>query len=277
MSDIITQTYPQIKFPTIDDFKNLPMAESPKHFKAINRIAYIVQEGLFQERKDVFVTGDTCVFYDKNNPTRCLIPDVMVVHGVKDKEKNMNKLSYKVWEEGNKYPDFIIEVTSPSTELKDREMAKTTYETIFKVSEYFMFDPNEGKLEGYRRIGNEYKSIERNDNARYASYQLGKNIELGVVERGIAIFKDGKRLLYYEEYGKVVKEKDKAIEEKDKAIEEKDKAIDKALKEKDKAIEQLKQEKIEIARSMMKKNIDISIVSEVTGLSKEEIERLSEP
>jgi predicted transposase/invertase (TIGR01784 family) len=37
-----------------------------------------------------------------------------------------------------------------------------------------------------------------------------------------------------------------------------------------------KQEKIEIAKSMLKKNLDIETISECTGLTKEEIEKLKE-
>ena len=36
----------------------------------------------------------------------------------------------------------------------------------------------------------------------------------------------------------------------------------------------IEQEKIEIVKNMLSKNIDISVISECTGLSKEEIERL---
>ena len=36
----------------------------------------------------------------------------------------------------------------------------------------------------------------------------------------------------------------------------------------------IEQEKIEIAKSMLSKNIDISVISECTGLAKEEIEEL---
>ena len=48
------------------------------------------------------------------------------------------------------------------------------------------------------------------------------------------------------------------------------------LKEaKEKGIEKgIEQEKIDIAKNMLSKNIDISVISECTGLSKEEIEKL---
>ena len=36
----------------------------------------------------------------------------------------------------------------------------------------------------------------------------------------------------------------------------------------------IEQEKIEIVKNMLSKNIDISVISECTGLSKEEIEKL---
>ena len=259
MSDTITELYPQIKYPTEEDFKNLPMAESSQHYDAIRYLSYVIQELLFKGRDDIYPAVDMGVYFKKDDIQRCLIPDIMVIHGV----DNHTRKSYKVFEEGGKYPDLIIEITSPSTEIKDRKTAKLIYEKIFKTSEYFIFDPEEGKLEGYRHLGDKYSAMRMNKDVRYESIQLGEKIELGVVGKEIAIFKEGERLLSYWEVTEASKQKDRIIEQQTKALEQKDKEI-----------KALKKDKIETVLAMLKENIDIAIISKATGLPPEEIKKL---
>jgi Uma2 family endonuclease len=71
---------------------------------------------------------------------------------------------WAVWEEGGRYPDIIIELSSPTTAKEDHCVKKTTYERIFKTSEYFIYDPDKKKLVGWRLDGNRrYQGFEPND------------------------------------------------------------------------------------------------------------------
>jgi Uma2 family endonuclease len=81
---------------------------------------------------------------------------------------------WAVWEEGGRYPDIIIELSSPTTAKEDHCVKKTTYERIFKTSEYFIYDPDKKKLVGWRLDGNRrYQGFEPNDKGWLWSNQLG--------------------------------------------------------------------------------------------------------
>ena len=65
----------------------------------------------FRPRPEVYVTGDHFIYLEEGNPKNCIAPDLYVVmnggHRMRD--------TYKVWEEPGGYPDFVLEIVSPST------------------------------------------------------------------------------------------------------------------------------------------------------------------
>jgi Uma2 family endonuclease len=81
---------------------------------------------------------------------------------------------WAIWDEGGKYPDVIIELSSASTAAVDRGIKKTTYERVFHTSEYFIYDPDERKLEGWRLDANQrYADIQPNPKGWLWCEQLG--------------------------------------------------------------------------------------------------------
>lgn len=58
----------------------------------------------FQNRPDVYVSGNLFIYYEQGNPESVIAPDVFVVFGVDNKERR----SYKTWEEQDKTPDFVL-------------------------------------------------------------------------------------------------------------------------------------------------------------------------
>jgi hypothetical protein len=74
-------------------------------------------------------------------------PDFFYVDGV-------NRLPLRpfwaVWQEGGRYPDLIIELLSPTTAREDRTTKRTLYERTFRTFEYFCYDPDAERLEGWR-------------------------------------------------------------------------------------------------------------------------------
>src|SRR5205823_3313428 len=87
-------------------------------------------------------------------------PDIFVVRGI---PKTPERLCYLVWKEG-KTPDAVIELTSRSTREEDLDDKFEIYQNLLKVSEYFLFDPQDEYLEpslrGYRLIDGRYVAIE---------------------------------------------------------------------------------------------------------------------
>ncbi len=57
-------------------------------------------------------------------------------------------------------PNVIIVLLSPSTELEDRTTKKTIYEKIFRTPEYFLYDPDMRRLEGFHFTNGDYEPME---------------------------------------------------------------------------------------------------------------------
>ena len=104
--------YPQIDivYPYSD---GQPMAESD--FQRIP-LTYAVDSlsSYFQDRLDVYVSGNMFIYYEEGNPKAVVAPDVFVAIGVDKKDR----WSSKSWQEP-KGPDFVLEV------FKVRQFTKT--------------------------------------------------------------------------------------------------------------------------------------------------------
>ena len=108
----------------------------------------------YQDRDDVYVSGDLLMYYEEGNPRVSVAPDVFVVFGVEDRMR----MRYLVWEEG-KAPDFVLEVASKSTWREDLGPKREVYARL-GVKEYWMYDPT-GEyfapvLQGLRLAGSAY-------------------------------------------------------------------------------------------------------------------------
>jgi len=83
-------------------------------------------------------------------------PDVFVVFGVEKRQRE----TYKVWEENGKTPDWVLEVTSSTTQQEDEQDKPEIYSKI-GVKEYFQYDPTgdylNPLLKGRRLVGDRYQ------------------------------------------------------------------------------------------------------------------------
>jgi len=152
---ILTQV-PQveIEYPSSD---GEPMAESD-----ITRdyMIYTVEAAIlyFQGRSDVYVSANSFIYYEQGNNQAVVAPDFYVVFGVAKRKRD----NYKVWEEGGITPDFVLEITSATTQTKDQETKPEIYRAL-GVREYFQYDPSGDYLnpilQGVRLINNQYEPI----------------------------------------------------------------------------------------------------------------------
>jgi Uma2 family endonuclease len=142
---------------TYPDSDGLPMAESDA---TRDYLIYSVEAlgNYFQNRPDVYVSGNLFIYYEQGNPKAVVAPDVFVVLGIERKKR----LSYKVWEEQDKIPDFVLEITSKSTTSEDRGTKKGLY-AYLGVKEYFQYDPTadylKPPLQGFRLAEGNYLPI----------------------------------------------------------------------------------------------------------------------
>jgi Uma2 family endonuclease len=150
----VTPLKPPIVYPEPD---GAPMAESDP---ARDYLVYGVEalKGFFQGRLNVYVSGNMWLSYKEGDPSAVVCPDVFVVFGV----ENRPRRSYQVWKEGDKTPDWILEITSKSTLNVDEEEKPLIYKQL-GVTEYFQYDPTgeylKPQLKGQRLHQGRYREI----------------------------------------------------------------------------------------------------------------------
>lgn len=109
-------------------------------------------------RTDYFAGGNMFIYFSSkqalNRDYRG--PDVFVV---KDVDGTKDRDAWLVWEEEGRYPNVIIELSSPSTIAVDLKDKKHLYEKTFRTPEYFCYDPNSQQLRGWRLVGDRYAPI----------------------------------------------------------------------------------------------------------------------
>lgn len=172
-----TPIIPDIDYPESD---GEPMAESdPTRDDLIDAVEAL--RSYSQDRDQVDLLGHLFIDYEKGNPKAVISPDVFGVFDV----SNQLQLSYKVWEENNKVPDFVIEFTSKSTVSQDRGLKKGLY-AFLGVTEDFQYFPTQADLKpawkGYRLMGENYIQIQptllSNNELNLYSKVLGLELQL---------------------------------------------------------------------------------------------------
>jgi Uma2 family endonuclease len=118
---------PRLDLPAED---GIPM-ETPWHRSAMNLLIDVVHWRL-HGRTDYYVGGNMFIYYgtDQARTWSYRGPDFFFVDDV---EGTRDRRSWIVFEEEGRYPDVIIELTSPSTVDEDHGPKKTIYERTFRT------------------------------------------------------------------------------------------------------------------------------------------------
>ena len=156
----------------------------------------------FQNRSDVYVAGNLFIYYEQGNPESVVAPDVFVIFGV----DNQDRRSYKTWEEQDRTPDFVLEITSKTTRTKDQGAKKGIY-AFLGVREYFQYDPTGDyltpQLQGLRLVEGNYLPVPTNTLAdgtlSLPSEILGLELQVQSGEMRFYNPATGQKLLTYEE------------------------------------------------------------------------------
>ncbi len=163
---------PSIVLPVFDlpDNDEVPM-ESPWHRSAMNLLIDVVHWHL-RERKDYYVGGNMFIYYGSRQAQTWEYrgPDFFFVDDV---DGTRERRSWIAFEEQGRYPDIIIELISPSTGNEDRTTKKVIYERTFRTSEYYCYDPEDQKLEGWTLDNRRYKPLAPNERGWLWCEQLG--------------------------------------------------------------------------------------------------------
>lgn len=152
-----------------------PVGETPQHRDNLMYLIEMLRIWFFNELM-VYISGNMFLYYERGNRRRHVSPDVFVVKGI---PREPERRVYLLWEEG-KGPDFVIELTSASTQEEDLETKFNLYQDVLRVKEYFLFDPFaeylDPRLQGYRLRKGRYVRIQPVD-GRLPSQVVGLHLE----------------------------------------------------------------------------------------------------
>jgi Uma2 family endonuclease len=181
LDDLLTE----VEYPSED---GRPMAETD--FQRIPLMyAIAALTAYFQDRPDVYVSGNILIYYEEGNPKASISPDVFVVMGVPKR----NRRSYFIWKE-RKAPDFIIEITSRSTYNEDQGIKRGLY-AVLGVREYFQYDPTgdylQPALRGLKLVDENYLPIP-------TTTQPDGTITLYSSVLGLELHLEGRELRFYD-------------------------------------------------------------------------------
>ncbi len=109
---------------------------------------------LFRDRADVFVAGDLFWYAVEGEPKTRQAPDVLVVFGRPKGERG----SYRQWLEEGIAPQVVFEILSPSNTSTEMADKRAFYEE-YGVEEYYVFDPDDNRLEVYQRQGTVFRRV----------------------------------------------------------------------------------------------------------------------
>lgn len=139
-------------------------SESEWHRAQINLLIDVVKYR-WHDRQDFYAGGNMFVYYSTEQTRRREYkgPDFFVVKGV---DGRYLRRKWVVWEEKGRFPNVIVELLSPSTAAEDLGNKKDLYEHTFHTTDYFCYDPETEQLLGWRLVGDEYVSLDGDDQER---------------------------------------------------------------------------------------------------------------
>ncbi|MBD2627667.1 Uma2 family endonuclease [Trichormus variabilis] len=164
-------------FPPSDLYSDEPPVETELHLEQIMLLIKCLK-WLWKDRYDFYAAGNLSIYYSPNQKKSEYFrgPDFFVVLGTERKTRK----SWVVWEEDGKYPNFILEILSPSTANTDREYKKELYQNTFRTPDYFWFDPYTLEFAGFYLTNGKYQPLELNEKGHLWSEQLG--LYLGIYQ-----------------------------------------------------------------------------------------------
>ncbi len=173
MAELITPVAPAVMeeeedlsiYPSSD---GEPMGETGWHVKQLAMLIDTL-DAYFASAPKVLVLGNVLLYYEQGNIHRFVVPDLYVVRGV---SKEPLRDTYLAWKEG-KFPDFILELLSESTSARDWSEKMLLYEQTFRTPEYFLCNPWEESLTGYRLRRGSYHRLPADAQGRIISKSLG--------------------------------------------------------------------------------------------------------
>lgn len=196
MTIATNQLKTEIIYPNSD---GQPMAESDP---ARDYLIYCVEalDLYFADRPNVYVSGNLFIYYRQSVPSAVVAPDVFVVFGVEKKKR----LNYKVWQENDLLPSFVLEITSATTQENDEQEKPIKYANL-GVQEYFQYDPTgdylDQQLKGRTLVNGIYQDLPAQflDNGELAIESQTLGLTLRLINGELRFFNQNRKLLSHRE------------------------------------------------------------------------------
>src|SRR5436305_7914457 len=135
------------------DSDGKPMADNTLQFEWITTIKGGL-DALFRDDPNVFVAGDLLWYpVEGDNKTRTA-PDATVVFG----RPKGYRGSYMQWREEGIAPQVVFEILSPGNRIQEM-LRKFRFYEHYGVEEYYIYDPDDVELTGWRRVGEGLEEI----------------------------------------------------------------------------------------------------------------------
>ena len=164
------------------DSDGKPMAVSDLHRRILMRTLQVL-DAHFEERPEVYVSGDILMYYVEGDPRKSVSPDVLVAFGLGKKPRR----SYLVWKEG-KVPDFAMEFSSKGTYRNDLGRKMELYASL-GIQDYFLYDAEglylSSPIMGFTLVDGLYAPISAGSDGGLHSTALGLDFYVGDVGLGI--------------------------------------------------------------------------------------------
>ena len=172
------------------DSDGKPMADNTRQLRWIFTLVGGL-EALFADDPNVFVAGNLLWYpVEGDNKTR-VAPDALVVFGRPKGDRG----SYKQWEEDGLAPQVVFEVLSPGNTRKEMT-DKLAFYDHYGVEEYYLYDPDNGRLQGWLRQSGQL--VEIGWMRGWVSPRLGVHFDLEGMDLCLTR-PDGRRLVSYVE------------------------------------------------------------------------------
>ncbi len=155
-----------------------PMSDNTEQFRLIVWIKENL-ELLFANDANVFVAGNLLWYPVEGNNKISQAPDAMVVFGRPKGDRG----SYQQWLEDNIPPQVVFEIWSPGNRLTPMIQKFKVYER-YGVEEYYLYDPQNVELTGWRRVDEQLEAIAQMDG--WTSPRLG--VRFGLSDSGLEMF-----------------------------------------------------------------------------------------
>jgi Uma2 family endonuclease len=209
MSTTTTTPPPAVHYPDSD---GQPMAENTLQFEWIVTLQGNI-DLIFRDDPDVFVAGDHLIYPVEGDADTRQAPDVYVAFG----RPKGHRGSYRVFAEGNVFPQVVFEVWSPGNTAERMEEKRRFYEKYGAEEYYILYPDFPAHLQGWRREGGSLARVPEMNG--FASPRLG--IRFAVARGDVAVFRpDGTPFLSFVELGALQERTAERLEEERRRAEE---------------------------------------------------------